>query len=58
MLKHFRKQRLAEMQAVQASSRFGNVNEITKADWVQEVNKAGDGIWVVLHIYTPRLGSA
>jgi len=51
----YRKQRLAEMQATQASSQFGNVNEITKADWVQEVNKAGDGIWVVLHIYAPSV---
>ena len=32
-------------------AKFGDVREITKADWVQEVNKAGDGVWVVLHVY-------
>ncbi len=32
-------------------AKYGSVSEITKADWVQEVNKAGDGVWVVLHVY-------
>ena len=32
-------------------AKYGDVMEITKADWVQEVNKAGDGVWVVLHVY-------
>lgn len=25
--------------------------EISGQDYIQEVNKAGDGIWVVLHLY-------
>ena len=39
------------MQAKQNRAKFGSVQEITKVDWVQEVNKAGDGIWVVIHVY-------
>ena len=31
--------------------RFGTVREITAVDYVQEVNKAGDDIFVVLHLY-------
>ena len=37
-------------------SRFGELAEITGKDYVQEVNKAGDGIWVVLHLYIQGLG--
>ena len=32
--------------------RFGEVREITAVDYVNEVNKAGDDIFVVLHLYT------
>ena len=31
--------------------RFGTVREITAVDYVQEVNKAGEDIFVVLHLY-------
>ena len=31
--------------------RFGDVREITAIDYVQEVNKAGDDVYVVLHLY-------
>ena len=31
--------------------RFGEVREISAQDYVAEVNKAGDGIFVVLHLY-------
>ena len=31
--------------------RFGSVREITAVDYVQEVNKAGEDIFVVLHLY-------
>ena len=30
---------------------FGSVREITAVDYVQEVNKAGDDVFVVLHLY-------
>merc|ERR1711976_39200 len=47
----YRRQRLQEMREAQQKAVFGEVCEISKADWVSQVNKAGDGIWVVIHIY-------
>lgn len=32
-------------------SKFGEVLEITAQDYVEEVNKAGADVWVVLHLY-------
>ena len=31
--------------------RYGDVREISAQDYVAEVNKAGDGVFVVLHLY-------
>jgi len=42
---------MAEMQQAHKSAQFGSVMEISKADYVEQVNKAGDGVWVVLHVY-------
>ena len=39
------------MKVQQAKRRFGEVNEITAVEYVQEVNKAGNGVWVILHLY-------
>ena len=39
------------MKAAQSKARYGSVKEITAQDYVEEVNKAGDGVWVVLHLY-------
>ena len=47
----FRRQRLAELKAAQEKARYGDVREISKDEYVREVNKAGDDVWVVLHIY-------
>ena len=47
----YRQQRIAEMKALQAKSKFGDVREISAVDYVDEVNKAGDDVWVVLHLY-------
>nr|XP_055071911.1 phosducin-like protein 3 [Misgurnus anguillicaudatus] len=47
----YRQKRLAEWKANQIKNVFGEVNEISGLDYVQEVNKAGDGIWVILHLY-------
>ncbi|XP_039570365.1 phosducin-like protein 3 [Passer montanus] len=47
----YRQQRLAEMKAAQMKNKFGEVLEISGKDYVQEVTKAGKGIWVVLHLY-------
>jgi hypothetical protein len=46
-----RRQRMQEMKKAQDKAKFGDVKEISKSDWVTEVNKAGEGIWVVVHIY-------
>jgi len=51
ILLQMRQQRIAEMKARMAKAKFGDVREITAIDYVQEVNKAGDGIMVVLHLY-------
>ena len=42
---------MAEIQALQMKSKFGSVREISAVDYVDEVNKAGEGVWVILHLY-------
>ena len=42
---------MAEIAAAQAKAKFGTVKEISAVDYVDEVNKAGEGVWVVLHLY-------
>lgn len=51
VMEMYRQKRIAEIKALQAKSKFGDVREISAVDYVQEVNKAGDEIWVVLHLY-------
>lgn len=51
LIEQIRQQRLAEMKVLQAKSKFGDVREISAVDYVDEVNKAGDDVWVVLHLY-------
>ncbi|XP_046854721.1 phosducin-like protein 3 [Xenia sp. Carnegie-2017] len=51
VLAEYRKKRIMEMQEHQKASKFGEVIEISAVDYVQEVNKAGEGIWVILHLY-------
>ena len=43
---------MAEMMAQQKQVSFGSVLEISKADWVDQVNKAGESVWVIVHVYT------
>ena len=50
-LRDYRNKRVLEMQLQSTKKLFGEVLEITAADYLQEVNKAGDGIWVVLLLY-------
>nr|VZI48572.1 unnamed protein product [Spirometra erinaceieuropaei] len=52
----YRQKRLAEMRQAAARAKFGSVLEVTKADWVREINEAGKGVYVVVHI--ARKGSA
>uniref|UniRef100_A0A8C6BQ69 Phosducin-like protein 3 n=1 Tax=Monodon monoceros TaxID=40151 RepID=A0A8C6BQ69_MONMO len=37
--------------ATQLKNKFGEVLEISGNDYVQEVNRAGEGLWVILHLY-------
>uniref|UniRef100_A0A2K5NGV0 Phosducin-like protein 3 n=1 Tax=Cercocebus atys TaxID=9531 RepID=A0A2K5NGV0_CERAT len=47
----YRRQRLAEWNATKLNNKFGEVLEISGKDSVQEVVKAGEGLWVILHLY-------
>ncbi|XP_068602446.1 phosducin-like protein 3 [Brachionichthys hirsutus] len=47
----YRQKRLAEWKTSQMKAVFREVVEISGQDYIKEVNKAGDGIWVVLHLY-------
>ena len=47
----YRQQRLAEWKATQLKNKYGEVLEISGKDYVQEVTKAGEGLWVILHLY-------
>jgi len=51
VLEQYRQKRIAEMRALAEKSKFGSVREISGQDYVSEVTKAGEGIWVVLHLY-------
>lgn len=51
ILQAMKNKRLLEMKQEMARKKFGNVLEISAQDYVQEVNKAGEGVWVVLHLY-------
>lgn len=39
------------MRAMQEKAKFGSIIEITAVDYTKEVNQAGEGVWVVLHLY-------
>ncbi|XP_052102975.1 phosducin-like protein 3 [Mytilus californianus] len=47
----YRRQRMAEMREASMKAKYGCVKEISKVDYVTEVNQAGEGVWVVLHVY-------
>ncbi|KAJ8924712.1 hypothetical protein NQ315_000864 [Exocentrus adspersus] len=51
ILVEYRQKRIAEMKALAERKKFGTVLEISAQDYVNEINKAGEGIWVVLHLY-------
>lgn len=51
VLEEYRQKRIAEMKELANKSKYGEVREISAEDYVQEVNKAGDDIWVILHLY-------
>jgi len=47
----YRRKRMAELKAMSSKPRFGSVIEISGQDWVEAINKAGDDIWVIVHLY-------
>ncbi|XP_072301347.1 phosducin-like protein 3 [Eucyclogobius newberryi] len=51
----YRQKRLAEWKASQLKTKFVEVGEISAQDYVKEVNEAGEGIWVILHLYKPGI---
>lgn len=51
ILQAMKAKRLQEMKQEMAKKKFGHVLEISAQDYVQEVNKAGEGVWVILHLY-------
>ena len=42
---------MAEIQRLQRKEKYGEVKEISAQDYVREVNQAGEGVWVVLHLF-------
>jgi len=50
-LREYRMMRLQEIKSSLSKQFFGEVIEITKQDYVKEVNMAGEGVFVVLHVY-------
>uniref|UniRef100_V5FV39 Viral IAP-associated factor n=1 Tax=Anoplophora glabripennis TaxID=217634 RepID=V5FV39_ANOGL len=51
ILLEYRQKRIAEIRALAERKKFGTVLEISAQDYVIEINKAGEGIWVILHLY-------
>ncbi|KAK5640235.1 hypothetical protein RI129_011046 [Pyrocoelia pectoralis] len=51
ILLEYRRKRIAEIKALADKSKFGTVLEISAQDYVHEINKAGEGVWVILHLY-------
>lgn len=51
VLLEYRNKRISELKALAERKKFGTVEEISAQDYVKEVTKAGEGIWVILHLY-------
>ena len=54
ILLEYRNKRIAEIKALMAKSKFGDVKEISAPEYKEEVNNAGEEVWVVLHLYQHR----
>ncbi|XP_029046704.2 viral IAP-associated factor homolog [Osmia bicornis bicornis] len=55
ILLEYRNKRIAELKELASKSKYGEMIEISGEDYVQEVNNAGDDVWVVLHLYRPGI---
>lgn len=51
VLQEYRRRRIAEIKKLSEKPRFGDVIEVSGDNYVKQVNQAGEGIWVVLHLY-------
>ncbi|XP_029161745.1 viral IAP-associated factor homolog isoform X1 [Nylanderia fulva] len=51
ILEEYRQKRIAEMKELANKSKYGEVREISAEDYVQEINKAEEDVWVILHLY-------
>ncbi|KAJ3054406.1 Phosducin-like protein 3 [Rhizophlyctis rosea] len=51
VLESYRRQRLAEMQALSSLEKYGTVTELSKPDYNREVTEASQSVYVVLHLY-------
>jgi hypothetical protein len=51
ILLEFRNKRIAEMKALASKAKYGSVREISGEDYINEINKAGQDVWVILHLY-------
>lgn len=49
-LELYRQKRLEEMREAIRKAKFGSYGEVTKSDWTQSVNNAGEGVYVVVHL--------
>ncbi|XP_044132654.1 phosducin-like protein 2 [Bufo gargarizans] len=47
----YRKKRIKELQTLQKTQKYGELNDISGNLYVKEVTNAKDGVWVVLHLY-------
>jgi hypothetical protein len=51
ILQIYREQRIAALKEAQLKNRFGDVNEISKGDWIKEVTEESNSCWVVTHLF-------
>ncbi|KAL6768799.1 hypothetical protein ACKKBF_B16265 [Auxenochlorella protothecoides x Auxenochlorella symbiontica] len=51
-LEQYRQRRIQELQASVSQPRFGSLEEIRRDDFVAQVTNAGEGVWVVCHLYS------
>eukprot|EP00887_Chlorella_sp_A99_P007331 scaffold2.g7331.t1 len=50
-LAEYRRKRLEELRRGRAAPRFGSLEEIRGSEFVAKVTHAGEGVWVVCHLY-------
>jgi len=51
LLRNIKKKRLTELKEFASKTKYGKVYELRKQDYIQEVNKAPQDVFVVLHLY-------